>query len=84
MFDALLIITLFLIASLLACLLTLRLSIIIKHLCLCLHSLPTLTDILKFRPSRLLNLTKISDLLFILAPPPPPPAPVYLAPKSNR
>ena len=34
MFDTLLIITLFLLASLLVCLLTLRLSINVKHLCL--------------------------------------------------
>ena len=40
MFDTLLIITLFLPASLLVCLLTLRLSINIKHLCLFFH--PTL------------------------------------------
>ena len=62
MFDTLLIITLFLLASLLVCLLTLRLSINIIHLCLFLHSLPILTDFLKFHPTpRLLNLTKISD-----------------------
>ena len=50
MFDTLLIITLFLLASLLVCLLTLRLSINIKHACLFFHSLPILTDILNFRP----------------------------------
>ena len=50
MFDTLLIITLFLVASLLVCLLTLRLIISIKHLCLFFHSLPILTDTLKFRP----------------------------------
>ena len=78
MFDTLLIITLFLQASLLACLLTLRSSINIKHLCLFFHSLPILTDFLKFQPPpspfiyfdpppppRLLNLTKISDPPFI-------------------
>ena len=51
--DALLIITLFLLTSVLACLLTLRLSINIKHLCLFFHSLPILTDILKFVRFRL-------------------------------
>ena len=70
MFDTLSIITLFLLASLLVGLLTLRLSINIKHLCLCFHSLPILTDFLKFHSSslppvyfdpRLLNLTKISE-----------------------
>ena len=72
MFDTLLINTLFLLASLLVCLLNLRLSINIKHICLIyasfIHSLPILTDYLKFRPPppfiltpRLLNLTKISD-----------------------
>ena len=40
----LLIITLFLLASLLVCLLTLRLRISIKHFCLFFHSLPILTD----------------------------------------
>ena len=50
MFDTRLIITLFLLASLLVCLLTLRLSINYKHLCLFFHSLPILTDFLKFRP----------------------------------
>ena len=69
MFDTLLIITLFLLASLLVCLLTLRLSINIKHLCLFFHSLPILTDILKFRPLRLLNLTKVSDLPVYFDPP---------------
>ena len=49
MFDTLLIITLFLLASLLLCLLTLRLSINIKHLCLFFHSLPMLTEFLKFQ-----------------------------------
>ena len=48
MFDTLLINTLFLLASLLVCLLTLRLSINVKHLCLFFHSLPILTDFLKF------------------------------------
>ena len=50
MFDTLLIINLFLLASLLVCLLTLRLSIKVKHLCLFFHSLPILTDFFKFRP----------------------------------
>ena len=44
MFDTLLITTLSLLASLLVCLLTLRLSINIKHLCLFFHLLPILTD----------------------------------------
>ena len=44
MFDTLLIITLFLLASFLVRLLTLRLSISVKHLCLFFHSLPILTD----------------------------------------
>ena len=44
MFDTILIITSFLLASLFDCLLTLRLSINIKHLCLFFHSLPILTD----------------------------------------
>ena len=47
-FDTILIITLFLLASLRVCLLTLRLSINIKHLCLFFHLLPILTDFLKF------------------------------------
>ena len=50
MFDTILIITSFLMASLFDCLLTLRLSINIKHLCLFFHSLPILTDFLKFHP----------------------------------
>ena len=50
MFDTLLIITLFLLASLLVCLLTLRLSINIKHLRLFFHLLAILTDFLKFQP----------------------------------
>ena len=71
MFDTLLIITLLLLVSLLVCLLTLRLKINIKHLCLFFHSLPILTDFLKFRPPppRLLNLTKISDPSIYLDPP---------------
>ena len=74
MFDTLLIIILFLLASLLVCLLTLRLSINITHLCLSFYSLPILTDILIFRaplplpPPPLLNLTKISNPPFILTP----------------
>ena len=55
MFDTLLIIALFLLASLLVFLLTLRLSINIKHLSLFFHSLRILTNVLT------LNLTKISD-----------------------
>ena len=75
MFDTLLIITLFLLASLLVCLLILRLSINIKHLCLFFHSLPILTNFLKFRPPpftltpRLLNITKFSDLPVYFEPP---------------
>ena len=60
MSDTLLIITLLLQVSLLVCLLTLRLNIKIKHLCLFFHSLPILTDFSK-PPPLLLNLTKISD-----------------------
>ena len=62
MFDTLLIITLFLLASRLVCLLTLRLSINIKHLCLCFHSLLILTDFSKFQP----------PVYFDHRPPPPP------------
>ena len=50
MFYTLLINTLFLLASLLVCLLSLRLSINVKYLCLFCHSLLILTDILKFWP----------------------------------
>ena len=50
MFYTLLINTLFLLASLLVCLLSLRLSINVKYLCLFFHSLLILTDILKFWP----------------------------------
>ena len=56
MFDTLLIITLFLLASLLVCLLILRLSINIKHFCLFLRSLPILTDFLEIpTPQYILN-----------------------------
>ena len=48
MLDTLLIIAMFLLASLHVCLLTLRLNINIKHLFLFFHPLPILTDILKF------------------------------------
>ena len=69
MFDSLLIINLFLIASLLVCLLTSRLTINIKHFSLFSQ---ILTDFVKFRFTTppppiyfdspcLLNLTKISD-----------------------
>ena len=57
MFDTLLIITLFSLASLLVYLLTLRLSINIQHLGLFFHSLAILTDFLKFHPVPPLNLT---------------------------
>ena len=68
MYDTFLIITFFLLASVLVCLLTLRFSINIKH-CVIFHSLPILTNFLKFQPPfyfdpplpRLLNLRKISD-----------------------
>ena len=62
-FDTLFIITLFLLVSLLVYLLTLRLSINIKHLCLFFHSLPILMNILKYRTPfpRLLNLTNTSN-----------------------
>ena len=68
-----LLLNLFLLAPLLVCLLTLSLSINIKHLCLFFHSLLILTNFLKFwppciyfyhphpPPPCLLNLTKISD-----------------------
>ena len=69
MFQTLLFISLFLLATLLVCLFTLRLNINIKHLCLFFHSLPILTDIFKFRPLRLLNLTKVSDLPVYFDPP---------------
>ena len=80
MFDTLLIIILFLQVSLLLCLLTLRSSINIKHLCLLFHSLPILwvflnsdAPLLHFDlPPWLLNLTEIST--------PPPPA--YFDPPS--
>ena len=49
MFDTLLIIILFLLASLLVCLLTLRLSINIKHSCPFFHSLAILMNFLKFQ-----------------------------------
>ena len=79
MFDTILIITLLLLASLLVCLLTLRLSINIKHSCLFFHLLPILMDILKSLPPppRLFNLTKISNPLVYFDPP------VYYAPKST-
>ena len=75
MFDSLLIITLFSLASLLVRLLTLRLSINTKHLCLFFHSLQILTDLLKFQPP--LFIKKIFDPLplpppFILTSPPLP------------
>ena len=80
MYDTFLIITLFLLASVLVCLLTLRFSINIKH-CVIFHSLPILTNFLKFQPPfyfdpplpRLLNLRKISD----------PPPPVYFDPSPR-
>ena len=68
MSDTLLNISLFLLASILIFLLTLRLTINFKHLYLFFHSLPLLMDVLKFwrcpfilTPPGLLNLTKISD-----------------------
>ena len=69
MFDTLLIITLFLLASLPVCLLTLRLSISIKHLCLFFSFISGINGFFEIPPPpprpRLFNLTKISD-------PPPP------------
>ena len=76
MFDTLLIITLLLLAPILVCLLTLRLSINIKHMSLfsfitdtkrC-FEIPTLPPFIL--TSRLLNLTKISN----------PPPPIYFDP----
>ena len=83
MFDTLLIITLFLLASILVCLLTLRLSINIKHMSL----FSFINDIKGFfeipPPPPLLNLTKIPPPLPIYfyqpskhPPPPPPPPPI--------
>ena len=63
MFDTLLIITLFLLASLLVCLLTLRLSINVKHLCLFCHSLPILTDLLKFRHPPFIRYNKSNNCI---------------------
>ena len=86
MFDTLLIITLFLLASLLVCLFTLRLIINVIHLCLFFYSLPILTEFLQFHstfilnpPPRLLNLTKnIQSPPVYFDPPPPPPFPRLL------
>ena len=72
MFDTLLIVTLFLLASLLVCLLTLRLRINIKHLCLFFHSLPILTDFLKFRPPPFILTPPSIKFIKNLQPPPPP------------
>ena len=63
MFDTLLIITLFLLASLLVHLLTLRLSINTKHLCIFIHSLQILTDFLRCRPPPPSHLLKKSSTL---------------------
>ena len=69
MFDTLLIIILFLVASLLVCLLTSRLNINIKHLCLFFHPSLILTYILKFRthylfrPLRLLRSLKSNSMV---------------------
>ena len=80
MFDTLTIITLFLLASLLVCLLFLRLSVNIKHICLFFHSLLVLTDFLKFQPPFILTplppLTKFLKNLHTPLPLPPP-HPVY-------
>ena len=51
MFYTLLITTLFLLTSLLASLLSLSLSIIMKHLCLSFHSLPISMDFFRSPPS---------------------------------
>ena len=78
-----LLLTLFLLASLLICLLTLSLSINIKHLYLFIHSLPILTDILKFWPPYLfwppafIKFNKNS-------PTPSPPPPFILIPPFIR
>ena len=65
MFDTLLVTTLFLLASLLVCLHSLRLSITIKHLCFFFHSLLILLDFFwppcLFWPLCLLKVTKISS-----------------------
>ena len=79
MFDTLLIMTLFLLASILVCLLTLRLSINIKHMSL----FSFINDIKGFfeippAPPPLLNLTKIPPphLFLPTLQTPPPPSPV--------
>ena len=78
MFDTLLIITLFLLALLLVCLLDLRLSIDIKHLCLF------------FLITNINGYFEIPTPPFILIPPfikfnkdlhPPPPSPFILTPR---
>ena len=72
MFDTPLIINLFLLASLSVCLLTLRMSINIKHLYLFfIHYRHQRIFLNSDPPPRLLNLTKISDPPFVLTPPPP-------------
>ena len=63
MFDTTLIITLFLLAPLRVCLLTLRFSINIKHLCLVPHSFPILTDFLKSHPLNYFILRNLATIL---------------------
>ena len=71
MIDTLWIITLFLLASLLVCLPTLRLSINVKHLCLFFHSLPILTDFLKLHTPPFIKYNKnLRTPIYFDAPPP--------------
>ena len=86
MFDTLLIITLFLLASLLVCLLTLRLSINIKHLCLFFSfiadikgyfAIPTPPPRLVYFDPPVIKFNKD------LQPPPPPPPPFILTPPPS-
>ena len=74
--------TLFSLASLLLCLLTLSLSINIKHLCLFFHSLPILTDLLKFRPTPFILSPQFIKFNKNLRPPLLFWPRVYLAPRS--
>ena len=83
MFDTLLIITLFLLASLLVCLLTLRLSINVKHLRLIFHSLLILTVFLKLRPPPVYFKPPSIKFNKNLRPPIHFDLSVYEAPKSN-
>ena len=80
MFDTLLIITLFLLALLLVCLLTLRLSINIKHLCHSFDSLLILTDILEIPTPPFILTTPFIKFNKDLQLPSPPPHPFILTP----